>query len=332
MAHYVRKTYDRVIDAASQWLEPQKRQPPKYITPFDSKTRFTMIGPVGSGKTTIAALMLITAETRSQDEPTFYCRLIEHGSQIREDSWNLRSGRFPPKTIPTGTYAYEAGLEITKKRLLGPKNVHIPLIDVAGEDQQLMLRKFLSPQEVRNPVNYVTAKQLIEYLKSSEGIILTLCAPRVPIPGLDLEAEPSGISSFPDVNISRMLQEVIAYKKGRNIKGIAVVITKWDILAPHLAEKGINLYESGGIEQFMNIYFPGTTMQLKHFTDKNIVQYFPSHVDLKRDEQGKVLCWPDGSPIVNVVTKDAMGNACLLPDYSQASYMSLFDYLEGYAS
>lgn len=332
MAELLKKTAD---------LFRSPQQQPKYITPFESKTRFTMIGPVGSGKTTIAALMLVTAETRSQDEPGFYCNVLEHGSQIRQSAWNLRAGRFPPKTIPTQKYAYEAGLEITKHGLIGEKKVHLPLIDVAGEDQQIMLAKYASPEDVRKPVNYLTAKTLLNYMKSSKGFILTLCAPRVPILDLDRqkdlilkrEKEPDGISDFPDVNISRMLQEVINYKKGKNIEGIAVVITKWDILQPYLIEKqGIDLYEPGGINQFMNIYFPGTTMQLKRLNKEGIVKYFPSHVSLQKNDEGEVQYWGPDDPKVNVITKDSLGNACLKPDYSEASYMAMFDYLESFAN
>lgn len=309
------------------------QQPPKYITPFESKTRFTMIGPVGSGKTTIAGLMLVTAETRSQEELGFYCNVLEHGSQIRQTAWSLRAGRFPPKTVPTGRYAYEAGLEISKQGFFGEKKVHIPLIDVAGEDQQLMLAKYVSPQAVRNPVNYLTAKTLLNYMKSSKGFILTLCAPRVPMPGLDLEKEPQGISEFPDVNIARMLQETINFKKGKNIEGIAVVITKWDILQPYLIEnQGIDLYEPGGVDQFMNIYFPGTSMQLKRLKDQGIVRYFPSHVSLQKNEDGEVQYWGPNNPKINIITKDLEEKPCLKPDYSEASYMALFDYLESFAS
>ena len=310
---------------------------PKYITPFESKTRFTMIGAVGAGKTTIAALMLITAETRSQDEQGFYCNVLEYGSQIREAAWSLRTGHFPPKTVPTGEYAYETGLEIVSKRFFGEKKVHIPLIDVAGEDQQIMLRKYIGPQASRNPVNYLTAKTLLNYMKSSKGFILTLCAPRIPVPGLNLEGEPDGISKFPDVNMSRMLQEVRNYKKGKNIEAIFVVITKWDILQPYMIDKyGINLYAPGGIQKFMNVYFPGTAMQLKHLEDKGIVKYYPSHVKLVKDERGQVEYWAPDDPKVNVVDKiiaeDGTENPCLLPDYSQASYMALFDDLEALAS
>ena len=325
--------FKKATRTVESWIQSPTPQP-KYITPFESKTRFTMIGPVGAGKTTIAACMLVAAETRSQDDPAFYCNVLEYGSQIREAAWNLRSGHFPPKTVPTGQYAYESGLEIVKKGFLGEKKVHIPLIDVAGEDQQLMLHKYVDPTAVRNPVNYLTAKTLLNYMKSSKGFILTLCAPRVPIPGLDLgDSEPEGISHFPDVNISRMLQEVRNYKKGKNIEAIFVIITKWDILQPYLIEnQGIDLYAPGGIKQFMNIYFPGTSMQLKQLEDKGIVQYFPSHVSLQKNEKGETEYWEPNNPKVNVITKDAEENPCLKPDYAEASFMSLFDALERFAN
>ena len=326
---FIKDIGSKTIEKVDRFFQPT--QQPKYITPYASKTRFTMIGPVGSGKTTVAANLLRTAYTRSQRDPNFYCDVQEFGSEIREAVARLCDGHFPPKTEPTGEYAYESGLTITKKGLFGPKKLHIPLIDVAGEDQQLMLQKFGSPLEVRRPVNYLTAKTLLDYMKSSKGFILTLCAPRIRLPDQKMDEEPKGISRYPDVNMARMLDDVFQFKKGK-IESIIVVITKWDMVAPHLVDKGIDLYNTrDDMVRFMNNYFPGTKMALKQMEDRGQVQYFPSYVSLKKNERGEVQYWGPNDPMVEVITEDHEGYAYVNYRYAESSYYAMFDYLEGYA-
>lgn len=320
----------KAIKSVDSIFQPKSQQP-TYVTPFESKTRFTMIGPVGSGKTTVAANLLRTAYTRSQRDPDFYCDVQEFGSEIREAVARLCDGHFPPKTEPTGEYAYESGLTISKTGWFGEKKLHIPLIDVAGEDQQLMLQKFASPLEVRRPVNYLTAKTLLDYMKSSKGFILTLCAPRVRIPGQTIDEEPKGISRYPDVNMARMLDDVFAFKKGK-IEAILVIITKWDMIAPHLIEKGIDLYNTtADMTRFMNNYFPGTKMALKKMEDKGLVKYYPSYVSLKKDEKGEVEYWRPNDPKVETITEDKQGYAMVNYRYAESSYYAMFDQLESYA-
>ena len=67
--------------------------------------------------------MLVTAHTRSNDDPNFYCRLVEHKSNLRVAASNLRRGIFPPKTIPMGRTTQEAGLQIIRKSMFGEKKL-----------------------------------------------------------------------------------------------------------------------------------------------------------------------------------------------------------------
>jgi len=199
-----------------------------------------------------------------------------------------------------------------------------------------MLQKYRGPMEVRRPINYLTAKKLLDYMKSSKGHILTLCAPRIRLPGQKLDEEPKGISRYPDVNMARMLDDVLNFK-GNKIESILVVITKWDQVAPHLIDekgvKGIDLYRSqGDMERFMNNYFPGTKMALKKLEDKGLVHYYPSYVGLKKNEKGEVQYWGPNDPIVETITEDAEGFPYLNYRYAESSYYAMFDLLESYAS
>lgn len=319
-------------------LSPEQPQrSPRFIKQYDDKTRFSLIGTVGSGKTTICANLLVTAQTKSNEEPNFYCRVIEHKSNIRVAASNLRHGKFPPKTIPTGSSTYESGLELRwKTRWGGEKYVHIPIIDVAGEDIQYMLEDYNMEEDTSDKIDYNRLKDLIHYIKESEGFIIVLPAPRAFIgANTQIEPEPEDLAADPDVNLSRLLEQIINYKRehrGKAIKFIAVVITKYDLFQNYANKNRMNLYEQGGIENFMRTFFPDTNMQLKYYKDKNLVKFYPSYVTVEYNEKGETLYWnaPDsdfhGTPVVARIPKQNIHK------YAESSYFTLFDDLEPFAS
>ena len=330
--------FKRVGNALEQTFSTQKQQTygqGKFIKYYnDLKVRFAMIGTVGAGKTTEAAKMLITAHTRSQDDPNFFCRVIEHKSNIRVSASNLRRGIFPPKTIPMGRTTHEAGLQIIRKGMFGEKKVHIPILDFAGEDIQYMLEDY-DDDVPEASMNWQRIKELLEYLKDSQGIILTLPAPRAFVGTSQMEPEPEDLAADPDVNMSRLLEQVLNYKekhRGSDLKAIVCVITKYDLFQTYAIANDMDLYEPGGIENFMNVCFPDTNMQLKYLQNKGIVRFFPSHVELKRDQNKQPMFWNalgtnyNGSPIVDVDLKTRK------PKYSEGPSMAMFDFLEQFAS
>ena len=108
---------------------------------YKYKNRFAMLGTVASGKSTVAAGIVLTAQTLSSDIPDFYCRVIESNSEILQDASNLRRGRFPAKTKAYEKYPVESGLLlIWNKRFGGDRKIQIPICDVAGEDVQQMIK------------------------------------------------------------------------------------------------------------------------------------------------------------------------------------------------
>lgn len=318
-----------ILKAVKKQFE-QASQPvqPLFLRHYDTKTRFAMIGTVGAGKTTISANLLITAQTKSDDEPNFYCRVIEYKSNLRNSASNLRHGRFPPKTIPTGNSTYESGLELRWTGIFGEKYVHIPIVDVAGEDIQFMLEGY-NIGEAQQHINYRRLKDLVQYIKESEGFIIALPAPRAYVGSSQIEPEPEDLAADPDVNLSRLLEQIINYKRnnrGKPIKYIAVVITKYDLFQDYATKNNMNLYEQGGIEHFMRVHFPDTNMQLKYLKDKGLVKFYPSYVSLEYDEDGNVMTWEDGTPRV---ARDPKKNK---PKYAESAYMQLFKDLEPFAS
>jgi hypothetical protein len=305
-----------------------------FIRNYDFKTRFAMLGTVAAGKSTVAGCMLVTAHTKSNDDPTFYCQTVELKSGIRISASNLRRGIFPPKTKPTGNTTYESGIKIRRTSMWGDKFVHIPIVDVAGEDLQYLLGDF-DMNNIPNTVNYKRLSALLTYIKESQGFIIVLPAPRVFTSSGQMENEPDDLAEDPDVNLSRLLEKIVQYKeqhRGNPIKGIAVVITKYDLFQDYAIKHNMNLYSPGGIDQFMRIHFPDTNMQLKYLKEKGLVRFFPSHVGLEYNENGVVERWNapgkhyDKKPKVKRVADRN------IPEYSERAYMALFDYLEQFAS
>ena len=47
---------------------------------YKFKTRFAMLGTVGSGKSTVASAIILTAQTLSARYPQFYARVLEGGT------------------------------------------------------------------------------------------------------------------------------------------------------------------------------------------------------------------------------------------------------------
>jgi len=111
-------------------LRPKKDQFPSSRL-YEYKNRFSLLGTVGAGKSTIAGLVVLTTQTLGV-RPNFICRILERNSNIYGDVSNLRSGRFPQKTVAYDSFATEAGLLLTQKTLLGSKKIQIPICDVAG--------------------------------------------------------------------------------------------------------------------------------------------------------------------------------------------------------
>jgi len=245
----------------------------------------------------------------------------------------MRSGYFPAKTEAYNKYALEAGLLMSKQGLFGEKKLQVPICDVAGEDIELgLISQYSSQRRQEAYASYSQAMTLIRSVKDAEGFIVTVPASKA-LFGERKQLEKESETAFfdPDVNLSRILEGILDYKqtsRGRKIKGLAVVITKWDILQPYAESKGMDIYTSQGLTEFMNVCFPDTTATIKSARLNN-VHYFPSYVLIERYDDGTPRLWDKGyfPGTPKIVVNDRR-----IPSYAQQEYVNLVDYLLTFAT
>jgi len=307
---------------------------------YKSKCSFAMLGPVGSGKTTVSGLLVITAITLSARQPgNFICDVIESQSGILEAQSLLRRGRFPPKTDPNSPLPYESGLLMKWPTPIRKKQVHIPICDVAGEVVADLATKYRDGMYDLEEKTFSETAFLVEQLKDRDGYVLTVTAPRAFMFKDDrqLEEEPrfskdkdGKIKADPDVNLSRILEAVIDYKrrtKVHPIKGIAVVVTKYDMVKTICEQEGMDLYDESGVgfRNFMNTCFPATANKLRFFGLENVA-FFPSEVELEQDQ------WPNGDDRIKILRRRPGGEPCRVPKYPEKQYVRLIEYLKSFAA
>jgi hypothetical protein len=307
------------------------------------KTRFAEVGTIGSGKTTTSTLLVTTSQTMSHLLPDFSCMTLPGSTNIIDYVSKMRTGHFPPKTSASNSLRHEAGLLLRWGKRFGPaKQMNIPICDLAGEKLQSMIQSLAF--RLQNPTSQEALninKGLIDYVRNCEGYILVAPASRAMAfrDGLQLEKETedeekSGISADPDANLYKFMQDIMSEKersKGKPIKAIAVVVTKWDVLMPYAQEMGIDLDDltGQGIQTFMETFFPQTTSLLKFIQKNNSniqLRFFPSYVKIQRDAEGKPERWPDGG------LKIEMEPNLRIPKYWAQSYVDLINYLGTFAS
>lgn len=323
-----------------------RKQQPTQVEPlsktFKFKTKFAMVGTIGSGKTTVSTLLVLTSQTLSHMLPNFACRTLPGSTNIIEYVSKMRTGHFPPKTDPASPERHEDGLLCRWSSRFGSKQLNIPICDLSGERLQSMIQTLAHRR--RDPTSqeaYNMSSSLINYVRDCEGYILIAPASRAMAfqDGIQIEKETdneelSGISVDPDANLYNFVQDIVSYKencKGKPIKAIAVVVTKWDKLMPYAQEMGIDLDDTTGqgIQQFMETFFPQTTSLLKFERQRNPnmeLRFFPSYVKIARDSQDKPQKWPDQHDKIEMEVN------LRIPKYWAQSYVDLINYLGTFAS
>ena len=325
--------------------KPQPTQVEPLSKSFKYKTRFAMVGTIGAGKTTVSTLLVVTSQTMSQKLPDFTCRTCPGTTNIIDYDSKMRQGHFPPKTNPATTGRHEDGLLLRwgkETRFSKAKQMNIPICDLSGEKLQTMIQNVETRR--RDPTSHEAfnmSSNVVNYVRDCEGYILIAPASRAMAfqDGLQIEKETedeelSGISTDPDANLYNFIQSIISYKedtKGKPIKAIAVVVTKWDMLMPFAQEMGIDLDDvtGEGIQQFMETFFPQTMSLLKFEQQRNQnmqLQFFPSYVKTVKDAQGKTVMWPDNTPKIELETN------LRIPKYWADSYLRLINFLGSFAS
>lgn len=311
------------------------KKPAQPIMPtqlYAYKTRFAMLGPKGAGKTTVSAMNVLAAQVLSADSPHFFCRVLEGTSSVLDAVSRLKQGHFPEKTLAHVRTAAESGLLLRDKTMWGEKRIQAPMVDLAGEDLDLMVSETTGKSTTNiSPIAYSLAKNLINYVRDSDGYILCTDASKaLGVKGFNVPTDE--VREDPDNYLHRLLSNVFTYKehsRGKSIKGIAVVITKWDTIKNYAGSWGMDVYDKSGegLKEFMDVCFPNTSMILKDygFGFGANIKIFPSYIEVERDSQDNPKCWNDGSE--KIIVKDRR-----MPDCDLESYINLMRFLLEFAT
>lgn len=287
--------------------------------------RVVILGTQGSSKTTSLGCIALTCDIISGQDPTFKHMIEEKSSGIRNVPSLLCQGRFPEQT--TAGMIYEADVIMQRETNFGKKTVVLPFCETAGEDIEKLMGPFQESQ-YRQEDTWESAEALAKYVCNSNGYVLMCPVSHAKIPGVPQMAEERIAQKDPDVNIARILQAIYKYKrktKSPPIEGIAVLLSKYDMISDYCKARGMDLYNPEGAKNFLNTYFRQTSGVLK-FYGLEKVRFFPVHVQVeKRKLPGggwEYVKRPDGNGYKIAVDYDRN-----LPVFSEWSYKLFINWV-----
>lgn len=302
-----------------------------YTKSYGVKTRFGMLGPVASGKSTIAAGIVHTCEVMSSILTNFYCRVLPTSTHILSDANNLCLGKFPEKTDPFLPRVPEAGLLICERgsgmNLWREKKTQVPICDVAGEITDYIQMKasgFTPGQTIEQRVQSINT-EVVKAVRDCQGFITTLSAPDA----LMFRTAPSKLD--PDVYTYTVLNEIFDYRR-RNKRPdpqIIVVLTKWDQVIKKAKDIDMDIYNESqqGLAKFLANGFPSTNMLLKPLVDKGNVKFFRSWFGIKKHEDGNEVVWEDTKQPVIDVFEDPESWIRFRPRYAEQDYIGIVRHI-----
>jgi hypothetical protein len=290
--------------------------------------RVIFVGTRGSSKTTSLGLLALTCDIISTQDPNFSHFIDEKTSGIRQVPSDLCQGYFPEPTPPG--LIYEADLYLKRSTRFGDKTVVLPFCETAGEDIQNLIGRY-QKSVYHQSIDWQSADNLNKYICDSNGYVLVVPVSRAHVAGVpQMDEEPQALLQDPDVNISRILSAVWRYKlksRSPHIEGIAVLLTKYDMVDAWLKSMGMDLYDDQGAKLFLDTYFRQTSGLLKHINIYDRVKFFPMHVQVERvkDPQTGIVSfakWPDGRGYKIAVDEDRN-----LPIYAEQSCRDLINWI-----
>jgi len=309
------------------WMKPKPvDMMGDYTKAYKVKTKFGMLGPVSSGKSTICAGIVHTCETLSSLVPNFYCRVLPTSTHILKDANNLRLGHFPEKTDPFTPRAPQAGFLLCE-RGWREKKVQVPICDVAGEITDYIAVKasgYTASQTIKQrtqSINYT----VVQEIKDCQGFIIALSA----TDALMFRENPKGTD--PDVYVHSVMNDILEYRR-RNRKDdphIIVVLTKWDEVVKEAKDIQMDAYDKSenGLARFLANGFPATNMLLKPLRDKGFVKFFTSWFQIKRREDGTKEYWQNTKNPVIELLEDPTSFIRFRPKFSEGDYINLVHYI-----
>jgi len=297
-----------------------------YISELDSerfKCQICMLGTVLAGKSTIAAGIVGTCETMSTQIGPFYCYVLPTSTRILVDANQLMRGHFPVKTDPFQG-SFESGFVISEKTggLLGSrKKAHVPLFDIPGEfsDRVDPYNPGLDPNQAR--AQYVS-QTIMKRIRDSQGFIVALPANEA----LMLKSMDSRVDV--DAYTYHILSQIIEYKRKKksSLEHIFIVLTKWDEARDQAQQFGMDVFDTSqnGLHRFMVNGFRSLSMLLKPFVEEKKVSVYRSYFEIRRNEDGSRMKWPDGSYVINTYEEENQDvDVRWRPEYAEQDYIQL---------
>lgn len=299
----------------------------------------TYIGTRGSSKTTSLGCIDLVCEIESARNPKFTYRIDERTSGgISQISADLCRGVFP-KATPKGKI-YQADIYLTwKNGWRGDKTICIPVAETAGEDIENLMGIYRGDEQYKITPLPPDADNLIRKIAASQGLILTIAVPResARFPQ-KLDKEPSSIHETPDLNAMRILNAIFQYKQATRgaqpVEGIAVLLTKYDMVDQWLERMKMDLYDPVGAQRYLTTYFRKTIALLKNFGMER-VKFFPVHVMVEKDilKDGTVRFHQWDGQDGKKGDKIAINYDRNLPKFSEQVYFTVLEWIrETFAS
>jgi hypothetical protein len=177
------------------------------------------------------------------------------------------------------------------KRRFGWKEVNIPIVETAGEDIGQLIQWFGKGLYAFNPENITSyaARFLYDNVLSADGFILMCPVTRAQTQKgpLGEDKEPDVLPEDPDVNLKRLLQCIVDYKEfagQRKVEGIAVLLSKYDVLKDRCKGAGMDCFTEEGRTKFMEHYFPQTISTLDYMEINHLI-FLPVWIWAIQNEQ-----------------------------------------------
>lgn len=325
MSQVLKKSYQAISDLAKNQPQGSPIEPRISVLGVRRSGKSTFIGGLHIRLVDMALKGLL--KYRVHEYTNFGLDENTRISGQRTAAAEMRDGKFPLPT-PQGL-AFEADMSIRfPKRFGGEKNIHLPIIDVAGEDVAASIEQISVGQwnvAKTNPI----ANELYNKIFRATGIVLVMSAASV----TPLEGQPENLFYIADVNLSHIVERVCDYKereaKEIPIKAMCVVLTKYDAVSQNLLVQGMDLQTEQGRDKFMTKHFPETYSMLGWY-GLNKCLFIPTWVDLQYDAVGNVVwnpCdkWRDRqTPMIQVDRRTNRPTFCVPTSPTYCSSYDLF--------
>jgi len=208
---------------------------------------------------------------------------------------------------------------------LGKQTLSLPFGELAGEEFTKLIARFQTGQYDLTPETFQEAGAIHDYVLCCDGAIVIAPVTRA----LGLEDEQGSNVKDPDINIARLLDVIYKYRESNRLpplKGLAVLLTKYDALQKFLCEQGMDLSTRQGTDRFMATYFKETYAVLKWYGLER-VKFWPTSVGLET-QKNPVTGQIEGVRHPKRGWTIKVDRRTRIPEYSQDTYRQLILWLK----